>query len=87
MDQKPWYQPILEWLERVAPGLLASFGIGYQIGIRKANALEAQLQESELEKEKLKNEIAVQKDFNGKSAADIIHDAARKGADGSKPKS
>lgn len=68
---------ILEWLERVLPGLIAAFGLGYKIGDDGKRKLQGQLDETETELKLKENELQNEKDFAGKSSADIIRDAAK----------
>ena len=78
-----FWQKFFDWLERVAPSVIAAFGVGFQVGQNKLNQEKDKNQELTLalELEKNKNEIA--QENAGKSDADIVRDAIRKGGGGS----
>lgn len=53
---------ILLWLERVLPGILTAFGIGYKMGGDGREELEKELIDEKLEHEKTKNKLKVESD-------------------------
>lgn len=52
---------LLLWLERILPGLLASFGFGYKMGSKDKEKIEGLLQDEKLAHEKTKNRLHVQR--------------------------
>lgn len=87
MQEKDWVTRILEWCERVLPGLAAAFGIGHRVGSAGKAKVEKDLVKTKTELELTKNALQNEKDFDGKSDDDVIGDAIRKGRDSGKPPS
>lgn len=85
MDQKDWLTRILEWCQKVLPGLAAAFGIGYRVGSNAKAEVEKKLAKTTVELELKTNELQNEKDFDGKSDDDVIGDAISKSRDSRKP--
>ena len=85
MNEKPWLTQVLEWLERVLPGLIGAFGLGYKVGQSGTQKVKNDLSRTELAKEEVENELQNEKDFEHKSDADTIRDAVK--GSGAKPDS
>lgn len=62
----------LAWLERVLPGWLAAFGIGYKIGENGKEEAKKQTLKAELDLALKENELEIEKRFANKSDDDII---------------
>jgi len=83
----PVVQNVLEFLEKILPGLLAAFIGGYSIGKSKSSSIQKELQRTKLNLKYKENEDAVEKDFAGYSDSDLIEHAinsARKREDETK---
>lgn len=64
---------LLLWLERILPGLLASFGLGYKMGSKDKEKIEGSLRDEKLEHEKTKNRLHVQSlPYDPNNAIDAI---------------
>lgn len=85
--EKPWITQILEWVERVLPGLLTAFGLGYKLGDEGKRQVRAELDKTKTELELKNNELQNEKDFSGKSSDDVIDEYFGNGIGPKKPSS
>ncbi len=67
-----WLKNFLEWLERVLPGFLLSFGIGYNTGRNGKDKIEAELEKEKVNGELKQNEIDNEKHFGHMADDDVI---------------
>lgn len=70
------FKEFLEWLERIVPGLLAAFGLGYKLGNRAITKVEADLSEAKLELQIKENHEKVDHDNAGVSDVDGVEKIA-----------
>ena len=75
---------ILDLLERYLPSLVVAFMLGKKAGSNGRDDAEKSVQDLELENERLKNKIAHDQKYSGKSDLDVVNDALRSGGVGSK---
>lgn len=66
----------LEWLERVLPGLLAAFGVGYKLGKSGKEDVEADLNTAKLELKLKENHEKVDRDNAGVTPVDGVNKIA-----------
>lgn len=69
---KDWLTQVLEWLERIVPTVIASFGLGLKVGETGKNKIRAELDKTKTELELKNNELQNEKDFYDKSDDDIV---------------
>lgn len=78
MSEKGWFTALLEWLERVLPGLIVGFKLG-EMGKQRA---EAEADKVKTEMKIFKNELENEKEFSGQSDSDVIRGALARGKHG-----
>lgn len=79
-ENKTWYQGILNWIKEVVPMGFALVLSVYHYMRQKLLREEARHDKTKLQNEELQNEIAVDKELDGKSDRDVIDDAISEGA-------
>lgn len=70
-----WLPQVLEFLEKVLPGILGALAIGYKLGSQEKNKIKAQLDQALLQISLKENEMRNAADFADKSDDDIIRTA------------
>lgn len=72
------WQELFKFLDKWLPSFISGFLLGSKLEEIKNKKTAKDLIEAQYERDKLKNEIEVEKDNSNKSDSDILHDAIKK---------